>query len=729
MKKIMYVLGVLLVCLMSAFVLADCSVCDENCTPCDGGCTATDMSGMYMGVTDFDNVVGDITGWNTSCITSMTSMLRGTDFNQDISGWDTSSVTDMSGMFIDTPTFNQPIGLWDVGQVTDMNAMFAGATSFNQNLSNWNTISVTTMGNMFNGDTDFNGNITNWNTGQVTNMGNMFKNSNFNQDISGWDTSQVTNMAGMFQGSVYNQPIGSWNTSQVTDMNYMFNNDRVFNQDISGWDTSHVTSMRGIFSGDWAFDQPIGSWNTSSVTDMYGMFIASNFNQDISGWDTSQVTDMGGTFALSNFNKDISSWDIGNVLSMFNMFNMVTLSTENYDSILLGWSNQSVQDNVTFNAGYSQYSSAGLVGRNILTDFYGWIITDGGQLLTYPTDPTDFLNRAGGWGYFPSSYDKEIFWNGSTTNASTISYECRMDYINQSVTCGNFSPFSDVTYDIQYSDDGGANWYMPNGSYNYTNYGMLTDNDTWGWKNPVVMFKTGEFPEGNLTLRVRAFDGTNYSNWVESDVIENKIPYWECSNYNATDCLGDHFYYCNQATDTHSDYGTITWDWNFYYPLADLHNRTACGMCTPNWNCTGYTDCATDNSQTCNVVTDESFCNVSYAGNYSEFGTFVCDYCTPDWSCSAFGACVLHHSNCLSVNDTNNCYAETNLSSDQFDGNLTPYGGGCGYAPNYVTGDITGMATDVIGNGLLEVVAFIGVIVVVGIVIYGANRLKKLGRR
>ena len=667
MKKIIYVLGVLFVCLMSAFVLADCSVCDENCTPCDGGCTATDMSGMYMGVTDFDNVVGDITSWNTSCITSMTSMLRGTDFNQDISGWDTSSVTDMSGMFIDTPTFNQPIGSWDVGQVTDMNAMFAGATSFNQNLSNWNTISVTTMGNMFNGDTDFNGDITNWNTGQVMNMENMFLATSFNQDISGWDTSQVTNMAGMFRGSdfnqdisgwdtsqvtnitwmflgsVYNQPIGSWNTSQVTDMSYMFNNDHVFNQDISGWDTSHVTSMRGIFSGDWAFDQPIGSWNTSSVTDMYGMFIASNFNQDISGWDTSQVTDMGGTFALSNFNKDISSWDIGNVLSMFNMFNMVTLSTENYDSILLGWSNQSVQDNVTFNAGSSQYSWQGKINRDILTDLHGWVITDGGEIsYANPSDPGNFHNDYGSdWGTFPYIYDKEMLWDASNFSRTNISYSCR-DVSYGVIGCDNFDPTDNVTYDFEYTDDDGANWYIStSGDYDYQLYGGWPTYPGWGTYT-TLMFKTEDFPIGIIKLRIRAFDGFNYSNWVESDNITNHPSNWSCIAYNESVCILDN-YKCLMATDLNGYRGNMTWEWNDPIFLANLQNKTPCENCTPNWNC------------------------------------------------SSFGSCVANVSECLAVEDLNTC-------GDEFDGNLSDYNEACVIPPTpterYNAGDLVGITGD-----------------------------------
>jgi hypothetical protein len=58
-------------------------------------------------------------------------------------------------------------------------------------------------------------------------------------------------------------------------------------------------------------------------------------------------------------------------------FYLTTLSTGNYDQILLSWSAQTVLTNRSFLTS-SKYSSAGLVGRNILTGTYTWSITDGG---------------------------------------------------------------------------------------------------------------------------------------------------------------------------------------------------------------------------------------------------------------------------------------------------------------------------------------------------------------
>jgi hypothetical protein len=78
--------------------------------------------------------------------------------------------------------------------------------------------------------------------------------------------------------------------------------------------------------------------------------------------------------------QDLSSWDITNVTSMTNMFNGCTLSTTNYDAILIGWEAQGPQSGVIFHAGNSTYTSGGAAeaARNSLINTYGWSITDGG---------------------------------------------------------------------------------------------------------------------------------------------------------------------------------------------------------------------------------------------------------------------------------------------------------------------------------------------------------------
>ena len=83
----------------------------------------------------------------------------------------------------------------------------------------------------------------------------------------------------------------------------------------------------------------------------------------------------------SLFDQDLGSWNVTKVTTMDNMFEGVTLSTANYDSLLIGWSQLDLKSNVPFSGGSSKYSAgAAATARGILTGTFGWIITDGGQV-------------------------------------------------------------------------------------------------------------------------------------------------------------------------------------------------------------------------------------------------------------------------------------------------------------------------------------------------------------
>ena len=271
---------------------------------------------------------------NLSDVVDMSAIFYATNINHDIDSWDTSHITNMGGVFAYATKYNQSIENWDTSKVTDMSAMFLGAISFNRHLSFINTSSVTDMGSMF------------------------LRATSFNQDLNMWDTSKVTNMSAMFgMATSFNKNIGGWNTSSVTDMGSMFLVATSFNQDIGNWNTSSVTDMSSMFAGATSFNQNIGDWDTSNVSDMSNMF-----------------------YGAVHFNQDISKWDISNVVTMQDMFGGgAGLSTENYDKLLINWSQQSVQDNLYFNAGKSTYSTNAISARDNLINNHNWNITDGGQ--------------------------------------------------------------------------------------------------------------------------------------------------------------------------------------------------------------------------------------------------------------------------------------------------------------------------------------------------------------
>ena len=347
----------------------------------------TSMYAMFYVASVFNQPIGD---WDVSSVTNMRNMfLAASTFNQPIGDWDVSSVTDMSYMFGGARVFNQPIGDWDVSSVTGMHYMFGYAPAFNQNIGSWDVSSVEDMNSMFyysktDGTTAFDGNISSWDTSSVTDMAHMFSgSSSFNQDIGAWNVGSVTNMYGMFwDATPFNQDIGTWDVSKVTSMYGMFWKAHNFNKDIGAWDVGSVTNMYAMFAFATAFNQDIGAWDVSSVTDMGWMLIGlSDFNQDIGSWNVGSVTNMLNMLSqATSFNQDIGSWNVSSVTNMYHMLYGVTLSTDNYDKLLIGWDAQTLQNGVIFDGGNSKYTAgAPADARQSMIDNDGWTITDGGQ--------------------------------------------------------------------------------------------------------------------------------------------------------------------------------------------------------------------------------------------------------------------------------------------------------------------------------------------------------------
>jgi len=203
------------------------------------------------------------------------------------------------------------------------------------------------------------------------------------------DLSRVTSLLHMFSGvENINSSLSTWDFSTITNMSYMFFNSLTFNQDIGFWDTNNVTNMAGMFYKAEVFNQDISSWDTSNVTNMRSMFNnALTFNQDISSWDISKVTNIFSMFnEASSFDQDLSGWDFTSISNLFETFNYSGLSVENYDNLLIAWS-ETEELKIDLLGAFGLSYCKGAVARQKLIDINSWYIYDGGENC-----PVDFSN-------------------------------------------------------------------------------------------------------------------------------------------------------------------------------------------------------------------------------------------------------------------------------------------------------------------------------------------------
>lgn len=280
-------------------------------------------------VTSFAFVVG---GENPFYDFSATYQTTYDQFNRDLSGWDVSNGTDFQFMFFECQAYNNAgvsLSGWDVSKSTNFNGMFTQASNF---------VGV---------------GVDSWNVSNATNIAFMFSGCElFNININGWDTSNVTNMAGVFETTpAYNQPLNNWDVSNVTDMYQMFNceiDGGIFNQPLSSWDTSNVTDMSFMFNG------------------------AESFNQDISNFDFSSVVpnERFGTFYSAQRFLGIVSGGTDTSTAM---------SVANYSALLISIASQTLNANVLFDAGDTQYSAGAAATARATIVSTPWTVTDGGQ--------------------------------------------------------------------------------------------------------------------------------------------------------------------------------------------------------------------------------------------------------------------------------------------------------------------------------------------------------------
>ncbi|MFI1770126.1 BspA family leucine-rich repeat surface protein, partial [Thalassobellus citreus] len=84
-------------------------------------------------------------------------------------------------------------------------------------------------------------------------------------------------------------------------------------------------------------------------------------------WDTSNVW----TFTLMfmdavSFDQDLGNWNVSSLNTANSMFTRVTLSTPNYDNLLIGWNAQNLNASVGFDGGLSKYCAGEAARANMI---------------------------------------------------------------------------------------------------------------------------------------------------------------------------------------------------------------------------------------------------------------------------------------------------------------------------------------------------------------------------
>jgi hypothetical protein len=107
----------------------------------------------------------------------------------------------------------------------------------------------------------------------------------------------------------------------------------------------------------------------------------------------------------TSFDQDIGSWDVTALLNATNMFTGVTLSSANYESLLIGWDAQALQPGVNFSGGNSTFCSAtAIAARDHMIASDSWTIADGGQVCP-PVETCDVNIVSGVTEYFDETHE------------------------------------------------------------------------------------------------------------------------------------------------------------------------------------------------------------------------------------------------------------------------------------------------------------------------------------
>ncbi len=356
----------------------------------------------------------DIKQWGTDLITPTTS------------SWGYWSAINLKVTATDQPTNKTSINFrdctsltalnwahWDMSNTTTIN--FYGCTALGTcDFSGWDLSNCTSVN--FRSVNLTNVNLSNWIIGSTLGSGS-FQQCTFASatGLDSWDITLLRNMSGFFiNANLGTTNISSWDVSLVEYFNSTFSGTSMGSTSLTTWDMGSALSINNMLRSSNAFTNAnptsVAGWNVSSVVDFTQFSYITSGTVNVTSWDTSSGVDFSYFGARSNTRNqnltlldfsnaqimdnfyahnvtittalpyDAGQFNMSNVTSAVNMFGNNTLSSAQYDAILVGWAAQSLQSGVVFSGGNSKYSPTGAAARAILTGTYGWTITDGGPV-------------------------------------------------------------------------------------------------------------------------------------------------------------------------------------------------------------------------------------------------------------------------------------------------------------------------------------------------------------
>jgi len=391
---------------------------------------ATNLQQMFSACRSLTGA--DCSGWDVSNVSNFSYCFYDNRLNTSVNttGWDVSAGTNFSFMFMQCYVLEEIIGIedwrfrldafvslyvtfrdcrkisfdlsnWTVGKVNNFSGTFRSCYELGSlDLGSWDTSSATNMSQMFYNCLDVAslGDIDNWDVSNVTDFSYMFQQcKQLVADTSSWDTSSGGNFTSIFytlniQNAAEQTGYKNWDLSScvgaATASMFFFGalGDAFLTEGFpSNWNIGNSTSLSGCFRRvDFGETNITCNITTSNLlTSCYTAFmelgyytatsITFNSNFDVSGvTNASYMFANNGTFSISF----PTSTDWGSVTTFQNFLSGTTLSSADYNALLIDIEASNQNNNVLFDAPNCVATGAGVTARTALINDHSWTIND-----------------------------------------------------------------------------------------------------------------------------------------------------------------------------------------------------------------------------------------------------------------------------------------------------------------------------------------------------------------